>query len=59
MFLKFGKQIVEALAYLEKKNIIHQDIKCENILIDNEGVLKLCDFGCSKTFSSESSLKNY
>ena len=47
------------MAELERKNIIHKDIKCENVLIDNDGVLKLCDFGCSKDFRSTMSLKLY
>lgn len=49
VILNFAKQILEALKYLKKKKVIHKDIKCENILLDN-GVLKLCDFGCSKDF---------
>lgn len=57
VFLKFAKQMVDALVYLQRKNIMHKDIKCENILLDNEGTLKLCDFGCSKTFRNTLSLK--
>lgn len=38
---------------------MHKDIKCENILLGNDGVLKLCDFGCSKDFRSTMSLKLY
>jgi len=42
-------QIVEALIYLQERNIIHRDIKPENILIvDTERMhVKLCDFGWS------------
>jgi aurora kinase len=42
-------QIVEALIYLQDRNIIHRDIKPENILIsDLERMhVKLCDFGWS------------
>lgn len=40
-------QIVEALIYLQDRNVIHRDIKPENILIDDldEMTVKLCDFG--------------
>lgn len=41
-------QIVMALEYMHFCRIIHRDIKPENILIDNNGYVKLCDFGFSK-----------
>ena len=42
-------QVVEALLYLQDRNVIHRDIKPENILIaDQEKMhVKLCDFGWS------------
>jgi serine/threonine protein kinase len=36
------------LEYLHTLNIIYRDLKPENILIDEEGYLKLTDFGFAK-----------
>ena len=42
---KIFYQIVEAILYCQNKNICHRDIKLENILIINENIIKLIDFG--------------
>lgn len=44
----FFKQIIEALNYIHKKNIVHRDIKLDNILLDHHGNVKIGDFGVSK-----------
>jgi serine/threonine protein kinase len=38
-------QTVNAVNFLHENNLIHRDLKPENILLDDEGQVKLCDFG--------------
>lgn len=42
------KQIIEGIQYIHSKNVIHRDIKLDNILIDLNNTIKICDFGVSK-----------
>lgn len=41
-------QITQALSFCHKRHIIHRDVKPDNILITNRGIIKLADFGISK-----------
>ncbi|PKK69738.1 serine/threonine-protein kinase aurora-1-like protein [Rhizophagus irregularis] len=38
-------QIAAALVYLQKKKVIHRDMKPENILLSSDGKIKISDFG--------------
>ena len=43
------KQLFEVLKYLEDEHILHRDIKCGNILINNGHHVKLADFGLARS----------
>ncbi|EKR15542.1 protein kinase domain-containing protein [Leptospira interrogans] len=45
-------QLVSAFQYLESYNILHRDIRPQNILVTNNGKLKLIDFGFGKKIHS-------
>uniref|UniRef100_A0A6B2L2W3 Protein kinase domain-containing protein n=1 Tax=Arcella intermedia TaxID=1963864 RepID=A0A6B2L2W3_9EUKA len=47
----YFKQLLEGLFYLHKNNILHRDIKASNLLINNNGILKLADFGLARPIS--------
>jgi len=44
----YATQIIMAFGYLHEKNIVHRDLKLENILMDEDGYVCLTDFGISK-----------
>lgn len=49
----YMKQLLYGLHYCHTNNILHRDIKGSNLLINNNGVLKLADFGLAKPITSE------
>lgn len=43
-----GVQVASVLVEAERKSIVHRDLKPANFLIDEQGRVKLCDFGIAK-----------
>lgn len=46
-------QVINAFKYLEKKKILHRDIRPQNILIDRIGNVKIIDFGFGKILDKD------
>ncbi len=46
--LSITAHVCDAIAYAHKRGVIHRDIKPANILIDQEGHIKVADFGLAK-----------
>ena len=55
----YTAQIAVALQYLHNLEITYRDLKPENILLDEDGYIKLCDFGSSVIIRGTEKIKNF
>lgn len=51
------RQIVYGLGHIHSRSVLHRDIKLDNILLDGNGGVKICDFGVSKIIDKRVMLK--
>ena len=49
---KIASRICEALDYMHKAGVVHRDLKPQNIMLCNDGSLRIMDFGIAKALAS-------
>ncbi|KAF4680369.1 hypothetical protein FOZ60_013658 [Perkinsus olseni] len=54
---KFIRQIVSGACSLHRANVVHRDLKPENLLLDQDGNIRIADFGLSNFFQPGQALR--
>lgn len=52
--LQIARQCADALAYAHDRGVLHNDVKPGNILVDDAGFARLCDFGLARRLQEDS-----
>ncbi|HCG02999.1 MAG TPA: serine/threonine-protein kinase, partial [Chloroflexi bacterium] len=47
-----GSQVASALAFAHGRGLVHRDVKPQNIMVTNDGVAKVTDFGIARSLST-------
>ena len=50
---KFFRQIISAMHHCHQANVVHRDLKLENLLLNHDRNILISDFGLGRTFKSD------
>ncbi|KAJ3309532.1 ER degradation-enhancing alpha-mannosidase-like protein 2 [Boothiomyces sp. JEL0838] len=53
------RQIVSAVDFIHSANVVHRDLKLENILLDQRGNVLVSDFGLGRSFTNSDYMKTF
>ena len=53
--LRVLKDVADGMRFLHDRRVIHRDLKSQNILLDDDGHAKICDFGISRLLPADKS----
>lgn len=54
----YSQQLLEGTSYLHRNKILHRDMKAANLLISDEGVLQIADFGLARSIEDPVAYKD-
>ena len=54
---KIFRQVVYGLAHCHCRSVLHRDIKLDNVLMDLDGKIQICDFGVSRLIDKDETIQ--